>query len=70
MSVSLEKYQYRNGKKYSTIAGLAITQAKRTLQHGDTVKVYTKGDLAHGRNMMVASILALVVGTILLYDRI
>jgi hypothetical protein len=37
-------------------AGLAITQSKRTLKNGDTIKTYTKEDLSHGRNMIVLSL--------------
>ena len=50
-------------------SGLAITQAKRTLKNGDTVKVYTKEDLQHGRNMIVLSLLCMAAAWVIVYIR-
>ena len=50
-------------------SGVAITQAKRTLKNGDTVKTYTKEDLRHGRTMMVLSLVFMVAGWVLVYNR-
>jgi hypothetical protein len=50
-------------------SGLAITQAKRTLKNGDTVKTYTKEDLIHGRAMMALSLVFMVIGWVLAFNR-
>jgi hypothetical protein len=42
--------------------GLAITQAKKTLQNGETVNIYDKTTIGHGRNMIIlGSILTVYV---------
>jgi len=64
---SLTNYFYLSAAGF--FAGLAITQAKRTLPNGDTVKVYTKEDLQHGRYMMIFGVICLVASTIVFYFR-
>lgn len=51
-------------------SGLAIVQAKKILPNGTIVKMYTKKDNTHGRNMMFLSIFCTIAGAILFYIRI
>ena len=50
-------------------AGLSIVHSKHTLSDGQIVKMYSKADLRHGRNMMILSVLCVITGTVLFYIR-
>jgi hypothetical protein len=49
-------------------AGLAINQAQKTLQNGNTIKFFKEEDRKHGRNIMFLSIACMLVGCYIVYN--
>ena len=49
-------------------AGLALTQSKKTLPNGSTVKAYTEEDIKHGKNMIFLSLICALVGYLILFS--
>lgn len=48
-------------------AGLAITQAKKTLQNGNTVKLYTPEARNHGQRILIIGLVCTIVSCIIFY---
>lgn len=48
-------------------AGLAITQARKTLQNGNTVKLYTQEDRIHGQRILIIGLVCTIVSCIIFY---
>lgn len=47
--------------------GLAILASKKTLKTGETIKMYSKQDRRHGRNMVILSIVCTIIGSLIFY---
>jgi hypothetical protein len=49
------------------LAGLTVNQAKKTLKNGTSLKMYSPSSRAHGRNMMILSVVCFVISFIIYY---
>jgi uncharacterized membrane protein len=47
------------------LAGLTVNQAKKTLKNGTTVKKYSQASRAHGRNMIILSVVCMIISFII-----